>query len=59
MIPNWQRVDQIINLMAEAAHQEIERMADEALIAVGFRPETVHRRRGQLRRHRKAKEQKA
>lgn len=52
-MPGAALIDALIERLAREALDEIERMADAALVAVGFPKETVNRRRGQLRRYRK------
>lgn len=47
----WAELNARIDLLSALARREIERMADEALVAIGFGREYVNRRRGQLRRH--------
>ncbi len=49
-------LEQLIEQRAAEAIAEIEGMADAARIELGMKAETVHRRRGQLRRFRKVKE---
>ena len=47
---------EIIERFAQLAIEEIEEMADQALIELGWKPSSVNRRRGQLRRHQQRKE---
>jgi hypothetical protein len=47
----WQAIDAAVDVCAALALRELERMTDQALVAIGIPLSTVHRRRGQIRRY--------
>lgn len=50
-------VESFIDRLAEAAHEDLKDQVDQALLSMGFSTQFVNRRRGQLNRWSKVREE--